>query len=245
MNTKIYAHRGFSAKYPENTMIAFRKAQEAHVDGIELDIQLTQDEKLIVMHDETLDRTTNGNGLIRHTNSSLIRQLSAGAWFDQDFVSEQVPFLEEVLDWIKDTDIELNIEIKGDPRDREKAVSQLLALLNSFDLKDQVVVSSFDHMALKLLREADLNVEIAALTLGMLADTSQYLATHQFEGIHCHYSGVTEEDVQFLHERKQAIRLYTVNDQDILLSLCDIGADAVMTDDPLLALFARNHSQKK
>ena len=94
---EIFAHRGFSSQYPENTMIAFRKALEAHADGIEMDARLTADGRIVIMHDPTVDRTTNGTGKVRDLTLAEIRALDAGVKKGMVFENERVPMLEEVF----------------------------------------------------------------------------------------------------------------------------------------------------
>ena len=106
------AHRGASYIAPENTLIAFKKAIALGADGIELDVHLSADGIPVVMHDETLDRTTNGKGLIKYYNVCDLESLDAGGWFSDDYAGEAVPTLEQVLKLISDTDMVLNVEMK-------------------------------------------------------------------------------------------------------------------------------------
>ena len=116
VETKIFAHRGSKSNRPENTLAAFSEAIKVGSDGIELDVHLTKDNQIVVIHDESIDRTTNGTGLIRDLTFKDIRQYSAGAWFDTQYKFEKVPLLSEVLDLLCDLKFTgiLNIEIKTD-----------------------------------------------------------------------------------------------------------------------------------
>ena len=112
MNPLIYAHRGASAYAPENTMSAFHEAARRYADGIELDVQMTKDGVIVVMHDEDVSRTTNSQGLVREKTLKEIKDLDAGGWYSRLYVGEKVPTLEEVLTFLQGNSLRLNIEIK-------------------------------------------------------------------------------------------------------------------------------------
>ena len=112
MTVIVLAHRGYSAKAPENTMAAFELALAVGADGIELDVHMTRDGEIVVIHDDTLDRTTNGKGPVSDQTMAELRELDAGSWFSPEFAGERIPTLKLVLELIKDKDVLLNIEIK-------------------------------------------------------------------------------------------------------------------------------------
>ncbi len=111
--TKILAHRGASAYAPENTMAAFKKAIEMNADGIELDVHLSKDGYIVIIHDERVDRTTDGKGEVKDFSLDELKKLDAGSWFSDEYKGEKIPTLEELLSLIKNTEIYLNIEIKA------------------------------------------------------------------------------------------------------------------------------------
>src|SRR5690625_4151804 len=111
--TKIFAHRGSSGTHPENTMAAFKEAVKVGVDGIEIDVHYTKDDKLAVIHDDTVDRTTNGTGPVRGHTLEELQDLDAGSWFSKKWKHERIPSLQEVLKWMMDhPHLVLNIELK-------------------------------------------------------------------------------------------------------------------------------------
>ena len=110
---KIFAHRGFSGEYPENTMLAFRKAYETGCDGIELDVQLTKDGVPVIMHDETIDRTTDGKGNLRDYTYEQLCRFDCSGKFAGKYGFQQIPTLREYLEWVKDTGLITNIELKN------------------------------------------------------------------------------------------------------------------------------------
>src|SRR5690625_4206670 len=110
--TKIFAHRGSSGTHPENTMSAFKEAERVGADGIELDVHYTKDDQLVVIHDNTVNRTTKGKGRVRDLTLGELLQLDAGSHIATQFSGEKIPTFEEVLDWIKETKLLVNIELK-------------------------------------------------------------------------------------------------------------------------------------
>jgi glycerophosphoryl diester phosphodiesterase len=111
-NVLVAAHRGYRAKYPENTMLAFRKADALGVDMLEMDLNLTKDKRLAVIHDDTVDRTTDGSGAVRDYTFRELQELDAGGWFGAEFAGLQIPSFTEFLDWAAETNLYLNVEIK-------------------------------------------------------------------------------------------------------------------------------------
>ena len=110
---KVFAHRGFSGKYPENTMLAFKKAEEVGCYGIELDVQLTKDDEIVIMHDETIDRTTSGTGNIRDYTYQELCLVDCYGKFEGKYDFQRIPTLREYLTWVKDTGLVTNIELKN------------------------------------------------------------------------------------------------------------------------------------
>lgn len=155
----IWAHRGASADAPENTLAAFALAEAQGADGIEFDVQLSADGVPVVIHDATLQRTTDGRGKVAATAWPELSRLDAGSWFAPQFAGEGLPSLEQVLVWAGDR-LRLNLEFK-DPA----AASSLLELLQRFPAS-RVLVSSFDHALLEQLRAA-----APGLAIGFLSES--------------------------------------------------------------------------
>lgn len=232
MKTAVFAHRGYSAMFPENTMLAFREAVKAGAEGIELDVQLTKDEQLVVIHDETLDRTTNGRGKVRRYLFKEVSRFLAGA-------EEKVPGLEEVLRWSQQQEVTLNIELKHAPKDRQVAAKEILRLLHVLPQKNIPIISSFDHKVLPMLKKEGVGLKTAALTVGSLIDTVFYLKEHQVEGLHFHFSMLTLNEMESLRKCGIELRPYTVNQAEDMKRLMQVRCTAIITDDPALALKVR------
>ncbi|MFN4214948.1 glycerophosphodiester phosphodiesterase [Exiguobacterium sp.] len=218
-NMLIYAHRGYSAKYPENTLKAF-EAAFPHADGIELDVQLSKDGRLVVIHDETVDRTTDGSGYVKDMTLRQLRLLRSGG--------ERIPTLEEVLALVAPHDITLNVELKTDRF--EYAGIEYLAWLatEEFELEKRVVFSSFNPDTLVRLREVAPEARIAVLTGDGHPDLLDVVTRLKAEAVHAQPEFVGTDMWEKL-KQQVAIRLYTINDPNELPKLT--GFDAIMTDE--------------
>lgn len=137
----IAGHRGICALYPENTMLSFRKAIEAGVDQLEIDINMTKDRELIIMHDGRVDRTTEKSGPVRQYTLAEIKQMDAGSHKSYEFRGEQIPTLNELLDLVAPTEISLNVEIKDYTFE---TVDKTVRLLFDYGMQDRFVIASFD-----------------------------------------------------------------------------------------------------
>ena len=162
----IVAHRGISAKAPENTLAAFSMAANTKgIDMIELDVRLTLDEEVVVFHDRSLQRTTTGNGIVRRYTLREIKQFDAGSWFHPSFSRERVPTLNEVLELVRGR-LWVNIEIKSDLFHREPAgllEKKVIQVVEECGMLDQVLISSFDHKLIARLKHICPEVQTGTL----------------------------------------------------------------------------------
>jgi glycerophosphoryl diester phosphodiesterase len=148
----VVAHRGHRAAYPEQTMPAFRAAIELGCRAIEADLQLTRDGRLVMMHDLTLERTTDGSGPVAEATLEDLRGLDAGSWFGPEFAGTRIPTVEELLDLAIPAGVTLCLEVKGTPDGAPGTAISLARLLQARNLVDSVLMSSFDHAALAAAR---------------------------------------------------------------------------------------------
>ncbi|WP_051541368.1 glycerophosphodiester phosphodiesterase family protein [Caldalkalibacillus mannanilyticus] len=139
----VIAHRGSSQQAPENTLPAIQKAIQDQADAVEIDVQLTKDQEIVVIHDEWLNRTTNGSGLVSSHTFSRIRELDAGSWFSPNFSGVRIPHLEEVLLLLKPLSIELNIELKNGIIPYPGLEEKVIRLIQNYQMEKQVILSSF------------------------------------------------------------------------------------------------------
>ena len=231
---KIFAHRGASGYAPENTLIAIKQAIEMKVDGIEIDIQLTRDGRIVLMHDWKVDRTTTGRGYVYELDFDYIRTLDAGQWFTKDFIGEVVPTLEEVLD-ILPQDMMLNIEIKDTARHHSKIEEKLLEVLKKYpDKFENIIVSSFHHDKIKKLQELEPKLKLALLTNSEFIEIEKYLSTNDLSSYSYHpeINHVSKEDIEKLHAKGIKIFVWTANKEEDLNYLVKLGVDGVISDYP-------------
>ncbi|MBA4601198.1 glycerophosphodiester phosphodiesterase [Thermoactinomyces mirandus] len=230
--TKVFAHRGFSGIAPENTMAAFEKALEAQADGIELDVHLSRDGELIVMHDEKVDRTTNGSGWIKDLTLAELKQLDNGSWFGKDYENETVPTLAEVLELVGDSDLAVNIELKNTIIPYPGLEQKVIREVERFQMQDRVILSSFRHDSLQLVKKICPAMQVGALYACGMVDPWVYAGYLGVDAIHPHYLAATEEIVAGCHRHGIRVRPYTVNEEEDMKCLISAGADAIITNYP-------------
>lgn len=163
---KIVSHRGWSGKAPENTLAAIKLAlAESAIDMIEFDVHLSKDGVPVVIHDHTLERTTNGKGVVHQHTFEELRQLDAGSWFASEFKGEQIPSLEEVLKLAKGR-CKLAVELKTKANNYEGIEEKVIQMVHQHGMGDQVVLSSFDHDSMKKANEVDSSIATSLIFSG-------------------------------------------------------------------------------
>jgi glycerophosphoryl diester phosphodiesterase len=235
----IIAHRGYRAKYPENTLAAFEAAIDAGADMIELDVLLTKDRKVVVIHDESLDRTTSGKGPVRDHTLSELKTLDAGSWFDARFRGEPLPTLEEVLELV-DGRIPMNIEIKRrayephhPPDAIEKQVVDLAARKNA---QENVLISSFEWRVVERLAVLKKAPAIALLSqyprLGNPLEACKRLRAFSW---HPSSRSLKKEHVRKMHEAGILVFPWKSDTLEDMARMLDMDVDGLIVDDPLAA----------
>ncbi|WYP27715.1 glycerophosphodiester phosphodiesterase family protein [Alkalihalobacillus sp. FSL W8-0930] len=234
VQTKIFAHRGFSGNYPENTMSAFKQAVKAGADGIELDIQFTKDHIPVIIHDRTVNRMTNGKGFVCEFPLAELQKLQM-----KEDPSERIPTFEEFLQWVEPHPVLLNVELKTELKDRGKITELMLPLLTKYDVEDRTILSSFDHKALQAAKQKKPHIESAALVHQAMVDPGEYLEKLSVEGIHFKASTLLMDEATELQEKGYRLRPYTVNTADQMNQFFTWGCEGIFTDYPDLALTVR------
>lgn len=234
----IIAHRGYRAKYPENTLIAFQAALDAGVQMIELDVALSRDRKLVVIHDATLERTTNGEGAVRDHTLAQLKQLDAGGWFHPKFAGEHLPELSEVLD-LADGQVLINIEIKPhayEPRHPLDAVErQTIELVCHRNMAERVLISSFDLNLLTHISTLE-----HAPALGLIsrnpADKHTLENCKQINVVswHPNHQILTPDQVKTMHEHDIRVFPYNADTSEEIARVLEMDVDGVISSDPLL-----------
>ncbi|HEY4391764.1 MAG TPA: glycerophosphodiester phosphodiesterase family protein [Paenibacillus sp.] len=199
------AHRGYPLKHPENTLRSFRAALELGFDHLELDVQLTSDGVPVVIHDATLDRTTNGQGLVRSHTLQELKQLDAGE-------GEQIPTLEEALLLLKDQLI-VDIELKQTGDAMPGLESATLEVINRLGMKEQVILSSFDHYSIERVRELDSEIALGLISYGTSASLFPYLAQLRGKYLSVKHVYVTPSFIERCREEDVRLMVWTPDDE--------------------------------
>ena len=232
----IEAHRGDSANAPENTLAAFERAVSLGVEWIELDVHPAKDGTLMVIHDDTVDRTTDGSGAVRGLTVDELRCLDAGAKFSPAFKGERIPQLVEVLEMVAPGAVRLNVEIKSSPRGLDVPLA-VAKLFRRFGKQRDYVVSSFDLRALLDVRA--IAPEIALALIGDGPEILAHAGCHRLPWIHGSHATVTREIVLGAHSLAISVNVWTVDDPGTLPFWKSVGADKVCTNCPALLLDGR------
>lgn len=230
---KVYAHRGYSGKYPENTMLAFREAALTGCDGIELDVQLTKDGTVVVIHDETIDRTTDGTGFVKDYTYEELKKYNADMICKGKHGFESIPTFEEYCIWAKDQELVTNIEIKTGVYYYEDLEEKTLELVRKYGLEKKVFFSSFNHVSLIRLKELAPEIQCGALLEHQgLGNPGYYCDRYGFECYHPGFKGLTEDHVKSCKAHGIKINVWTVNDMAALEQLYDWGCDGAISNYP-------------
>jgi len=233
----IFAHRGSSSYAPENTLAAFTLAIRQEADAIELDVKLTLDRIPVVIHDQTVDRTTEGTGQVRQLTLGELKQMEAGTHFDVAFRGEKIPSLEEVFETIGGK-IFINIELTNYASLTDTLPDLVSSLVQKYNLTRSVMFSSFNPLALLRVRKLLPQVPRGLLAFPGAAGGWARSGLRRMvpcEALHPEYNDITPAFVKRIHRSSQRIHAYTVNHPEDMRRLFEMGVDGIFTDDPLLA----------
>ncbi len=229
----VVGHRGAMGHRPENTIASFEHALELGADWIELDVHLSRDGALAVIHDESLERTTSGHGLVKDHTLDELKQLDAGGWFGAAYTGQQVPTLDEVLEWARQRGTIVDIEIKNAPIYYAGIEEAVVKALNSQNMAEQVIVISFDHRAVKCVKSLDARIATGVLYAGRPADAGVGLARQaNADALLPHWPYVTPEDVRAAHAAGLAVAPWATSNPEVLANLIQAGVDAIGTNHP-------------
>ena len=233
----VIAHRGASFYAPENTHSAFKMAINMKAEMIELDISITKDGVPVVIHDETVDRTTSETGLVSNFTLAELKELETGAWFNPEYDGEPFPTLEEVLRYTKDK-IALNIEIKTEAVTNEVKggiVEKSLKLVKDAGVENQVIFSSFDYRVMVHLEKLAPKMPKALLyeksqSGGLMP--SELVKKYNVNAFNCSYTQLSKEWIYDLTSNKIPFFIYTVNDEGLMRGVIRKGATGIFSDKP-------------
>jgi glycerophosphoryl diester phosphodiesterase len=233
----IFAHRGSSAHAPENTLAAFKLAVDQHADAIELDATLSADGQVVVIHDDTVDRTTDGSGRVNLMTVSELKRLDAGSKFNSAYRSEKIPTLMEVFETVGQK-IFINVEIKNNLSPTDDLPERVIALVKECDLQSSVMVSSFNIIALIRARSLLPTLPLGLITIRGLAQLtlrSKLVRIGPRCALHAHISDITPKLIQDIHQTNSRVHVFTINESDVMQRMYKAGIDGIFTPNPLLA----------
>ena len=233
----IIAHRGDKTHAPENTLAAFKLAAENGSDGIEFDVKLTADGRVIVLHDPTVNRTTNGMGKISRLPLGAVKELDAGAWFSEAFRGECIPTLDEVFETVGKR-LLINIELTNYATPFDRLVPKVVDLVKKHALQSQILFSSFFARNLQITRSLLPNVPCGLLCMrGKLGAWGRIFSWRgDYFALHPYFTDVNPGLIYRVQAAGKRVHVWTVNPEEGLKRMIGLGVDAVITDDPVLAL---------
>ena len=237
----ILCHRGAKNYAPENTLVAFKRALELGADGFELDTQLTSDGCIVVHHDKTVERTTDGHGELFKLSLVELRELDAGSSFSDKFHGEKIPTLGEVFETVGKRAF-INIELKNFSTPFDNLVEKVCDVVRRHAMQKNIIFSSFLPWNLKkaarILPEVPRGLIAIKGGWGML-ERSFIFAFGKYDALHPNFEDVTQQQIYLAHRLKRRVNVWTVNEEADLRRLFKWGVDGILTDDPQLAVKIR------
>ena len=224
---KKLAHRGYSAYYPENTMIAFKKAYERGFDGVETDVHMTKDGQLVLIHDEKIDRTSNGQGYIQDYTLAELRQFNFAYQFDGIHF---IPTLKELLSFIQGKDFIVNLGIKTDKIHYPHIEEKIITMVEEMGVQDQILYSSFWLDSVLKVKELRPSVYVGYLMEFQYKKKREALRKHHIQAFHPRYNYVNEERVKDLKKDHIQIATWTVPNIKTYKRLKELGVDIIISN---------------
>jgi len=235
----IIGHRGAAGTYPENTMVSFMACEKLGADGIELDVHLTKDGEIVVIHDETINRTTNGKGFVKDYTLAEIKQFDASYKFKGQFSNCVIPTLREVFEWAKGNTFSINVELKNDKIEYHGLEERVINLIRSFEMENRIVLSSFNHKSMLKFYLMAPDIETAVLYNKRKKEPWKIAEEYRAKAIHPNYRIITDEQIKQTLDKNIAVRPYTVNDPSVMKRLIKDNCTAIITDYPEVAFQVR------
>ncbi|MDY0095556.1 MAG: glycerophosphodiester phosphodiesterase [Candidatus Vecturithrix sp.] len=227
---RVIGHRGAAGHAPENTLVSFQKALEFGVDMVELDIHMSKDGELIVMHDPRLERTTNGSGYIKDYTVKELKQFDAAQNFEA-YRGERIPTLQEVFDFAKERTT-FAIEIKNCPILYPDIEKKLVRLIEQNDLVDNVIVIAFYHPSLKKIKEYNSEIITGILYAAGLVEPWAVAETVGADALHPNYVYTLADIVEAAHQRGYLVHPWTINSAEDMQRWIEYGVDGIASDFP-------------
>ena len=230
--TKNFAHRGFSGKYPENTLLAFQKAIEAGADGAELDVQLTKDGEVVIIHDETIDRTTDGKGYVVDYTYDELSKFDASYIYRGQMGFNKIPTLREYFELVKDLDFITNVELKTGINEYLGIEEKVYDLIKEFKLEKKVIISSFNHFSVLRMKKIAPELKYGFLSEDWIINAGAYTASHNVQCYHPRFNNLIPEVVEELKKNGLEINTWTVNKEEDIRDLINKKIDILIGNYP-------------
>ncbi|MDE2635801.1 MAG: glycerophosphodiester phosphodiesterase family protein [Chloroflexota bacterium] len=236
--TLIFGHRGAMARAPMNTMASFALAMQQGADGIELDIHLSRDGQLVVIHDDSVDATSDGQGKVADMTLDQLKRLDAGAWYSDEFAGQRIPTLDEVFDAFGDG-MFINVEIKSSRETVDRLEKRLAECLRRHNMRERVIVSCFDPVILRRAEQAMPKVLMGFLYAPAMPAAHEIpLKEIRHEARHPLHVMVDEGYMKWARAQGYYVNVWTVNDPERARQLKRLGVNTIMTDDPATIISA-------
>jgi glycerophosphoryl diester phosphodiesterase len=230
---RTIGHRGCAAHAPENTLAAIREAAKRGITWVEIDVCLLRDNTPIIIHDDSVDRTTNGKGLLADLEWRQVADLDAGAWFNPKFAGERVPRLDDALTEVQGLGLGLNLELKVHDGEAEQLVDAIMPYLRDSGIsRDAILISSFNHAALAALHAAAPGFAIGLLYGELAPDWRDVAGPLDTVAIICDYRAASEAAIRDVESDGRDFYVYTPNEPKAVYAHWRWGLDGVISDDP-------------
>ncbi|MBG9980378.1 glycerophosphodiester phosphodiesterase family protein [Facklamia lactis] len=250
--TIISAHRGFSAKFPENTLIAFQKAIEVGADSIEIDVHLTKDNIPVICHDERINRTSDGEGYIKDFTVEELKQFNFCIsfsdyleWAEKDDQYIRIMTLEELLIWSLNHNFILNIELKNNVLAYKGLEETVVKLINQYQLHKRVLISSFNHYSLQKVKQLDKNIKVGAIEFSNIINPGDYCHKNGIDYYHPNYESIDENNIQNCYDNNIQIVSGVVDSPERIKDLLALNLYIITTNQPELAYSIREFNRTK
>jgi glycerophosphoryl diester phosphodiesterase len=227
----IGGHRGAAGYFPENTMLSFEKGVELGADLIELDVHLSKDGIPVIIHNHTLDETTNGKGRVNEYTLEELKRLDAGSWFSKDYAGLQIPTLEEALLWAKGK-VWVSIELKQNPYRYEGLEEKVVRVIEATEMRNDVQLMSSDHYAIKRIKELDGGLMTSMICHCKLVDPVKYAREIGADIMNTSWHFLSKDIVEQAHQAGLMVHGGLSNDPDLWVMMQEWNIDMVDTDTP-------------
>ena len=228
-----FAHRGASSDYPENTILSLKEGIKSGAKGLEIDVHKSKDKRLVVIHDEDIERTFLGKGLVKDFTLEELKLFKNRKKLFRDNEECHIPTLEEVFELIKDIDILLNIELKTDIINYEGIEEDVITLIKKYGIEDKIIISSFNHESIRKVKAIS-NIKTGILYESPIVDVVEYAKSLGADAIHPDIRIVSEDLIREAHKNDLKVNIFTVNNPMHMRLLIKNKVDGAFTDYPEL-----------